>query len=219
MGTRVGRHGSVWVLLALLIPGCRIPFLTTEAHIRFRDAKGLRPGSVVRLAGVSVGKVDAVGVTNGFAFITIEVPRKHREEVCINGTFRIVDSSGDSSAPGVAIEVTPAQPCDPLVDGVTIQGTDGWLQAGLKGFRVGVQALAGALERAANSPEAAELRQLMLELAADAGALASASIDEIHREWPKFLRRAKDFADQLRSASHLDLANALDRALSLIQVP
>ena len=85
-----------------------------ELKTKFADVKGLKSGAVVRVAGVEVGKVAAVGLTGSEVEVTLKVHEDNKSRI----TSESRASIGSLSLLGEpVIEVSPSTQGRPLQDG------------------------------------------------------------------------------------------------------
>ncbi|MBB5852092.1 MCE family protein [Amycolatopsis umgeniensis] len=117
--TKLGVFGTVCLLCTALVANTlHRPFGTPTAGFSavFTDALGVKPGSDVRIAGVRVGKVDAVKLREGKALVSFEVTTDQELPIGTGAAVRYADLLG---ARYVALNPGPARG-ERLAEGATI---------------------------------------------------------------------------------------------------
>ena len=89
-----------------------------DLKTRFPDVKGLKSGAVVRVAGVEVGKVDAVELSGSGVEVTLKINEEHRAQI----TTESKASIGSLSLLGEpVIDISVSTAGTPLKDGEFLQ--------------------------------------------------------------------------------------------------
>lgn len=152
-----------------------------QLKTRFADVKGLKPGAVVRVAGVEVGKVTAVE----FAGAEVEVAMQVRKDMRSRITDRSRASIGSLSLLGEpVIDVTPSGEGAPLADDAFV--TPGPGQNPINDVAVSASA---SLD---------ETTKLLREVRAGKGTVGRLfTDDQLYRDIGGFVAAAEDVAQHL----------------------
>jgi phospholipid/cholesterol/gamma-HCH transport system substrate-binding protein len=153
-----------------------------ELKTRFDNVQGLKPGAVVRVAGVEVGKVDAVDFVGSEVEVTLRIKEMMQERITTESRAAI----GSLSLLGEpVIDITPSSEGTPLPDGGFIQS----------------KRAAGQLSDVAASANDTleQATEMLRDLRAGKGTVGRLfSDDELYREITGFVAAAEAVADGLR---------------------
>jgi phospholipid/cholesterol/gamma-HCH transport system substrate-binding protein len=152
-----------------------------ELHAKFSDVEGLKPGAVVRVAGVDVGKVTDVKLSGADVLVTLEVNKEHRQRI----TDQSRASIGSLSLLGEAIvQISPAASGTPLKDGDFVVTT------------VATGKVADVARHATASLE--EATAMLKDIRSGKGTVGKLfTDDDLYREMNAFVESAQTVTDQI----------------------
>lgn len=138
--------------------------------VTFNDARGLRPGDLVAMSGVNIGKVDSVelGAQGERIRIVVRIEHEHRDKVLANSTAVIASAEYPDITGVKFLDLhNSIKPSGPMPEGAVVRGKEGGIQ--LKAWQLRERGSEALQRLKASTAELREKAAAVAEIAKEKG--------------------------------------------------